>query len=198
MSKITVNTAQPTELPEAALLTSRAMIHLPHSTAIFQGKLERMEAAFRIKFERLPGQVFLTKDEGQIVGVMRLVEWPQCKLSPKEALKMLPVILMALKGSMPRAMKFQQVWAQHDPKKHHWHLDPLAVLPERQRQGIGTQLMNHFCEHVDSHEAAGYLETTTMDNVHFYERFGFSVIGETSILGLPAWLMWRPKSQGSH
>jgi predicted N-acetyltransferase YhbS len=193
MSKITISAAKPDELPEAAELTSRAMINLPEVAVVFRGKRQRMEAVQRITYEKMPGQVFVAKDDSQIVGVMRVVEWPHCKLSPQENDKLLPSMKIALKDTLPRAMKFQQIWGRRDPKEHHWHLDPLAVLPESQGRGIGTQMMNYYCEYIDARDAAGYLETGTMDNVHFYERFGFSVIGEAPIFEVPTRLMWRSK-----
>jgi hypothetical protein len=36
-----------------------------------------------------------------------------------------------------------------------------------------------------------YLETDSEENVRFYERRGFSLDGETSILGVRAWRMKR-------
>ena len=124
MSNITISTAQPDELPEAAGLTSRAMINLPEVAVVFRGKRQRLEAAHRILYEKMPGQVFLAKDESKIVGVMRVVEWPHCKLSPKERVELLPSMEKALKSTLPRVMEFQKIWRQHDPKEHHWHLDP--------------------------------------------------------------------------
>ena len=197
MGKVTINIAQPDELSAAAVLTSRAMISLPENDVVFQGKQQRMEAAHRIAYKKMPGQVFLAKDESEIIGVMRLVEWPHCRLAPGEMVKLLPSMLIALKGILPRSMKFQQIWGQHDPKEHHWHLAPMAVLPERQRQGIGTIMMNYFCDYIDARDTAGYLETGTMENVHFYERFGFSIIGEAPVFEVPTWFMWRPKSRES-
>jgi ribosomal protein S18 acetylase RimI-like enzyme len=198
VSNISIEKANREELPEAAHLASRAMIDLPDNNVVFAGKRHQFEAATLIVFKKMPGQVLLAKDNDQIVAVMRLVEWPKCRnMTRLESLTLLPSMLSSLKGTMPRLMKRQAMWAQHDPKEHHWHLDPLAVLPERQGQGIGIQLMKHFCEYVDSHGTASYLETSNMGNVHFYERFGFSVIGEASILGASTWFMWRPKSQGT-
>jgi len=196
MSMISIRVAQPEELSEAALLTSHAMMNNPMVATAFGGMQERMEAATKIAFERLGGQVYLAEDGGQLVGVMRVTESPNCFPSPMTRLRVLPSMLLSVKSSLPALMKWQQVWAQHDPKEHHWHVAALAVLPERQRQGVGTQLMKHFCGYVDSSGGSGYLETDVKDNVSYYEGFGFSVIGEASILNNPNWFMWRPKSRG--
>ena len=50
-------------------------------------------------------------------------------------------------------------WAKHDPEEPHWHLGPVAV---------------------DAH-----LETDRPENVSFYERFGFEIVGEQEVLGVP-------------
>jgi ribosomal protein S18 acetylase RimI-like enzyme len=107
---------------------------------------------------------------------------------------MLTAFIFGLRSTFLRGMKLQSTWASHDPQESHWHLDPLAVEPEMQRQGIGTQLMDYCCNFLDSSKAAGYLETGTESNVRFYERFGFSVAKEIIVLGVPTWSMWRPES----
>jgi ribosomal protein S18 acetylase RimI-like enzyme len=191
MNEITIKPARSDELPVAALLTAKAMNDLPEVMAVFQGKRERVQTAWQFAFTQMPGQVFLAKDGEEILGVMRVVEWPDCKPSPVASLRFLPAMLVSLRGSVLRGMKHQSTWAKHDPQEHHWHLDPLAVTPERQGQGIGTQLMNHFCEFVDSRQAAGYLETGTTSNVRFYEKFGFSVAEEVPVNNVNTWLMWR-------
>ncbi len=83
------------------------------------------------------------------------------------------------------------VWAKLDPKQPHWHFGPFGVLQERQRQGIGSQLLTYFCEHVDRLGAAAYLETDKPGNVRLYQRFGFEVTSEAPVLGVPNWFMWR-------
>jgi predicted N-acetyltransferase YhbS len=192
MTEIEITPAHPEDALEASVLASRAMINLPENIAVFQGHRRRMEAVFKIMFQRMPGQVLLAKDQGQIVGVTRMVEWPHCRqTSPLDKIKLLPSMIKALRSTLPRALKFLSVWEKHDPRKSHWHLDPLAVMPERQGQGIGSQLMKCFCDHLDHLGAAGYLETGTTENVRFYEGFGFSVIGEAPIYGVTTWLMWR-------
>ena len=154
-----------------------------------------MEAVFRIQFRHVPGETFLAKDDGQIVGVMRIIEWPDCQMSIMQNLRLLPAMIRALKGTFVRAARFSSVWAKHDPKEHHWHLDPIGVLPARQGEGIGSMLLEYFCKRVDMVGAAAYLETGKPENVRLYERFGFSVTGTAPVLGVPTWLMWRPAAR---
>jgi len=195
MADITIEPAWPEDRREAAGLLSHAMISLPESKAVFRGRRDRMEGVFRIMLKRRPGLVYVAKDGKHIVGVMRMVEWPQCNEAPlSQKIRLLPSMLWILKDTFPRAKEFRSIWASHDPQEPHWHLDPLAVLPARQGEGIGSRLLQHFCDSVDRLGAAAYLETATRDNVRLYERFGFSVTGEVSVLGVPTWLMWRPAS----
>jgi len=197
MNDLSIVKAQPDELAEAASLASHAMINLPENVAVFHGNRQRLESVFKVMFHRMSGQVLLAKDGKKIVGMMRLVQWPQCKPSPLVKLKIFPSMLFALKDTMPRGMKLHGMWAQHDPKENHWHLDPLAVRQGSQGQGIGSALMKYFCEYVDEQRENGYLETGTTRNVHFYERFGFHIIDKASILGATTWFMWRTKDQQS-
>jgi predicted N-acetyltransferase YhbS len=198
MPSIVIEPMQPHEANEAAALLSRAMSVLPENEVVFRGRTDRLERVFRIVTTHLPGQTLLAKDAGHIAGVMRIVECPKGREMPfLQHLKLLALMLWILKDTFPRAMKFQSIWASHDPQKPHWHLDPLAVLPERQGQGIGSTLLEHFCQHVDRLGSAAYLETGTPDNVRLYERFGFSVTGEAPVFDVPTWLMWRPAAGDS-
>jgi ribosomal protein S18 acetylase RimI-like enzyme len=135
-------------------------------------------------------------NDDRVVGVMRMVEWPRCQMSPVEKLRMLPIILGGPIGATLRALKGRAVWSKHDPKEHHWHLDPLVVAPEMQGRGIGSQLLERFCQHVDRAKQAAYLETDKSENVRLYERFGFSVVEEAPAIGVHTWFMWRSPRHG--
>lgn len=193
MTSVRIEKAMPNELPEAAFLASRAMIDLPENKIVFSGRRHRMEAVFRILFTNCPGRVLLAKKGDSIAGVMRVVEWPECRPPLMEGLRLLPFMASALKGSIFKSIKLDTLWTRHDPKEHHWHIDPIAVKPEIQRQGVGGLLMDYYCRFVDSRNSAGYLETGMEENVRFYEKFGFSVIGESPFYDAVNWFMWRPK-----
>jgi hypothetical protein len=46
-------------------------------------------------------------------------------------------------------------------------------------------MLSTFCERVDQEHALSYLETDKLENVSFYEKFGFGVIEEAHVLGHP-------------
>ena len=196
MEQIIIEKLQPGEVLEASVVIIRACVTCPVPVAVLQGQGEkqrrRLEAMFRIMLGRMPGQVLLAKDQGHIIGVMRLVEWPRCQMSPLQGLRLLPAMLKVLGGTLPRMLNYLSIWAKHDPKQPHWHFGPLGVLPERQGPGIGSHLLECFGQHVDSLGAAAYLETGKLENVRLYERFGFSVTGEAPVYGVPTRFMWRP------
>jgi len=86
-----------------------------------------------------------------------------------------------------RLLQFGAAAAKHEPKERHWHLGPVTVAPQAQRQGIGSRIMHEFCQEAD----ATYLGTDKLDNVGFYEQFGFETVGETELLEVPYWFMRR-------
>lgn len=77
----------------------------------------------------------------------------------------------------------------------HWFLLALAVDPTRQREGIGTALMQSALGDADRQALPAYLETTTPANVDYYARAGFEVVREAvPSQGPRTWLMVRPPS----
>jgi GNAT superfamily N-acetyltransferase len=83
-------------------------------------------------------------------------------------------------------------WCHLDPNEPHVHLGPIGVSPLAQGRGIGTALMNCYVEYLDEEKIAGYLETDRLENVRFYEKFGFVLRHEEELIGAPTWYMWRP------
>lgn len=197
MAEIVIEALQPGEIQDATEVAGRAMAPTPFPMAIFgEGKKaeQGMKAIFKIMFRRWPGKVFVAKEDSRVIGVMRMVEWPRCQMTPLQGVLLTPtMITMGLATSL-RGMKGRAIWSKHDPKEHHWHLDPLTVMPERQGQGIGSQLLKYFCDHVDKMRRAAYLETDRVENVRLYERFGWQVKEEATVIGVHCWFMWRAAS----
>jgi ribosomal protein S18 acetylase RimI-like enzyme len=66
------------------------------------------------------------------------------------------------------------------------------VLPQFQRLGIGSKMMESFCAQVDANHEPAFLETDKLANVRFYEKFRFRSIDESLVFGVRNFFMWRP------
>ena len=107
MGQIVIEPAKNIEIPEAAVLLSRAFMPKPVVAAVCQRKSEKQrrcpEDIFKILLEGMHCQVLLAKDNHEMVGVMSMVEWPHCQLSPLQSRKLLPFMIIATRGSdLPR------------------------------------------------------------------------------------------------
>ena len=195
------------DLPAAVDVLGRAFATQPNVVAVYGGAPASplsVGAGFAARFKHLPGRVMVAELEGEVVGAMRMVEWPGCQASLAQSLAMMPSMLRSIGGlgRLRRAIVLLEAWKRHDPKRPHWHLDPLGVAPEMQGRGIGSQMMEFYCGVVDAAGMVAYHETDRPENVPFYERFGFEVLEEEEINGAPNWFMARPaasdRSAGTH
>jgi GNAT superfamily N-acetyltransferase len=199
MDEIKISPLQTDEIDEAAELLSQAFIKTPFTGKIMGGHSEKYRRKLKIGFKSMidkkPGTVVAAKENGKIVGVMRMVKWPDCQNSAPRGLEWLPMFLVA-GGIALRFRKARKIWGTHDPKKPHWHIDPIGVLPEWQGKGVGSKLLAYYCEQVDSENLPAYHETDQPQNVSFYEKFGYKVIKTEPIFDITNWYLWRePKSR---
>ncbi|MFH0751665.1 MAG: N-acetyltransferase [Chloroflexota bacterium] len=76
----------------------------------------------------------------------------------------------------------------------YWHLEYLAVDPDRQGQGVGSQVLAFGVRRADEAGFACALETSNERTIALYGRLGFEVRGEARPFrsGPPVWSMWRP------
>ena len=93
--------------------------------------------------------------------------------------------------SAVRVISWLSAWARHDPNEPHSHLGPIGVCPDFQGRRIGHALMDRYCEELDRSGESGYLDTDRPENVTFYQRFGFEVVEEMAVLGVPSYFMAR-------
>jgi ribosomal protein S18 acetylase RimI-like enzyme len=188
MSHVQISLMEHNDIQQSAKVLSIAMLHNPHHLGVFMdnGEKERIqiEAMFFELFNRLPGVVFLAKQNQEIIGVMRM----------KSCLGRIiddPGEFEDENDIDWRKSVWFKEWAKHDPVEQHWHLGPIGVLPTHQGSGIGSILMNRFCNEVDACRAKAYLETDLDKNVRFYRRFGFEVVSDSEIFGVQNRYMLR-------
>jgi ribosomal protein S18 acetylase RimI-like enzyme len=184
-------------IEEVLDVLSRGMRDNPLHVAAFGENPERR----RRKFRRLLSAMFSVKDfshtlvarreDGVIVGVCGMLPPEDCLPNLGQRLRLLPTLLSLGPRVAGRLMRWMGVWEKHDPEERHWHLGPLAVDAHLQGMGAGSLLMQVFCAQMDAACEDAYLETDKPENVRFYERFGFEVVGEAKVLGVTNYFMLR-------
>ena len=73
------------------------------------------------------------------------------------------------------------VEAKH-PKYKHYYLAYVGVSPLCQGQGIGSALIKPVLQKADEEGIPCYLETGSPDNLPFYQKYGFKVTKQITIL----------------
>jgi len=68
--------------------------------------------------------------------------------------------------------------AGHLPREPCWFMDLVAVHPSARVRGLGSQLVRHGLAMAEADGLPAFLETSQPSNVSYYERFGFTVVGE--------------------
>jgi ribosomal protein S18 acetylase RimI-like enzyme len=74
---------------------------------------------------------------------------------------------------------------QSHPGEAHWYLPQIGVEPNAQGRGLGAALMRHALARCDRERMPAYLEASKPQNIPFYQRYGFEVIGEIQIGAAP-------------
>ncbi len=194
MGNFQVSLMEQDDIQPSSEVLSIAMLNNPHHIGVFMGNGEnerlKIEKMFFELLNSLPGFVFLAKENGNIIGVMRMKSCIGSAIGDSDICEDENDI------DWRKSVWFKE-WAAHDPVEQHWHLGPIGVLPTHQRLGIGSMLMERFCKEVDACMAKAYLETDLNNNVRFYEKFGFTVVAESEIFGVNNRYMLRESQKKS-
>lgn len=193
MNPVQISTLLPEMHLEAARLLAAAFVTNPlHVAAFGPGALAKNEAFFRLALSSMRGLQFVALIDSRVVGVIHWTDSPSCQFSTIAKLRMTPSMILGF-GILPalRVGTWLSRWSKHDPPQSHSHLGPIAVAPEAQGRRIGQQLMDHYCGQLDQLRKTSYLETDRTENVAFYRRFGFEIVQQEPVLGVPNFFMSR-------
>jgi ribosomal protein S18 acetylase RimI-like enzyme len=185
----------PSERPRAVGVLARGMGDSPMHVAVFGHESPAQRSVVRRFYERaMPWtewQTLVARDgEGTIIGVMALAAPDACGLLA-EKVGGFCTVLRHLPEAVRRAAEWLSVWRDRDPLERHWHLGALTVdLPLRGR-GIRSQLLRVLAAQMDAGKGCVYVETDDAGSARLYERFGFEVMGEQAVMGVPTWFMMR-------
>jgi ribosomal protein S18 acetylase RimI-like enzyme len=97
-------------------------------------------------------------------------------------------------GYHDRFVALDELFEKHHPADPHWHLAFLAVHPDHQEHGLGSQLMKHTHDELEQTGVPAYLEATNQNNVRLYRRSGYADMTPFEMYlpdGTPFYRMWR-------
>jgi ribosomal protein S18 acetylase RimI-like enzyme len=183
------------ERAAAALLAARAMQDNPmHVAALGEDlarRVEVMNRAFGVLLAPSTRFVLGAWHGDRLVGIAAHTSSRHCQPDRGQRLH-LPAVLVRSRSRAPRLLRWLAAWGRRDPGTAHSHLGPVAVDPLLRGQGIGSRLLAAYVGGLDVRAETGYLETDRAENVRLYRRFGFDVVAQADVLGVPNWFMLRP------
>lgn len=191
MDELVISPLQEKHIPEAIEVLTLAYTNNPLHAAVFGRDDYGSNRIFLgAGLNRTAGLTFVAELDGAVVGVIRITKHPQPVADPVET-QPEPTPPPLPEAALKLIKEWMAVWESVHLRDSHYHFGPVAVLPKWQHQHVGSKLMEHCCRILDRDGEIGYLETETTENVKFYSRFGFQVLDEFPVLGLPNWSMKR-------
>jgi ribosomal protein S18 acetylase RimI-like enzyme len=191
-----VGAADPAEMRAVVGVISRGMRDNPtHVAALGGDPVLREKRVRRIFAQVLPAMghslIVARRPDGTVAGVLGMAAPGRCQPGARQRVRLTLGLLPLGPRALSRSLRWVGAWEKRDPEERHWHLGPVAVDAHLQGTGIGSKLMRVFCAQMDAANEDAYLETDKPENVRFYERFGFEVVGEEEVIGVPNWYMAR-------
>lgn len=182
------------DVDECVSVLADAFVSSPlHLSAFGNGRIDQNRRFFRLALRNMFfGQAFVALHDGALCGYIHFRAWPYCLPAPEEIPNAAASLLKSMGEAVPKFIQWFARWCHLDPQEPHVHLGPIGVAPGRQRQGIGTALMDLYIAELEQERSMGYLETDRVENVLFYKKFGFVVKHEEVVIGTTTWYMSRP------
>jgi ribosomal protein S18 acetylase RimI-like enzyme len=185
------------EAPALARTLARAFADDPVSVWFYAretDRLARLQHAYEHLFLRriaLPREATFT-----VAGHAGVAMWMppgHAHLGALEQLRLLPAMVAGFGRDLPRAMRGMGAMDAVHPHEPHWYLWLLGVHPQRQGEGLGSQLLAEVLERCDRDRVPAYLQATTPRSRELYLRHGFEDRGELRLPddGPRLWPMWR-------
>jgi GNAT superfamily N-acetyltransferase len=197
LSRIEVGDTRPDETEAAIDVAARALADGPLTIAVCGENLEynfrQLRRFFRLQYRLAPHQrPLVARLDGRIVASTNDLHSGGCHASPWMKLRSAPALLATRPSVALRTLRWFSDWERRDPlPRPHAHFGPFGVLPELQGRGIGSLVLTEYTRRLDAASEDAYLETEKRENVALYSRFGFEVVEEAEVLGVPNWFMWR-------
>ena len=186
----------PREHEDAVGVLARGMRDNPLHVAAYGPDPERREKVHALMMRALlrharHNEPIAVHRGGTLVAVAGALTQGECRPRAAQQFRYLTTIARLGPRTAARVGRWVRTWQGYDPDEPHVHLGPVAVDRPLQRQGIGSVLLAEHARRLDATGRLGFLETDKPENVRFYERFGYVVVAEAEVIGVPNWFMER-------
>lgn len=141
-------------------------------------RAERIKALMDYSFEVcfMFGEVYLSDDQK---GCALILYPDQKSFSIKSTLMDMQLLLNAIGLTrVGKAMSRETAIKSNYPKDPIYYLWFLGVINSDQNKGIGSQLLKEIIIDSQKQHKPIYLETSTIKNIPWYKKFGFSIYNE--------------------
>lgn len=141
-------------------------------------RAERIKALMDYSFEVcfMFGEVYLSDDQK---GCALILYPDQKSFSIKSTLMDVQLLLNAIGLTrVGKAMSRETAIKSNYPKDPIYYLWFLGVINSDQNKGIGSQLLKEIIIDSQKQHKPIYLETSTIKNIPWYKKFGFSIYNE--------------------
>ena len=125
------------------------------------------------------GDVFLSEDR----KACALVLYPDKKKTTFKSILLDIKLILSCIGveNIKRALTRESKIKQLQPKELMYYLWFIGVDPKYQNEGIGSILLDEIIEDSEKKERPIYLETSTLKNLPWYQKFGFQIYNELEL-----------------
>jgi len=141
-------------------------------------RVDRIRALMDYSFEMcmMFGDVFLSDDN----KACALILYPDIKkFTVRSTLLDIKLIFQSIGiSNVSKTIKREKIIKQIQPNTRMSYLWFIGVDPAVQSNGIGSKLLGDIIAYSDSKSRPIYLETSTVKNLPWYEKFGFVVYSE--------------------
>jgi ribosomal protein S18 acetylase RimI-like enzyme len=138
-------------------------------------KLKRIKKLMEYSYDvcNLFGDIFLSDDKN---GCALLI-FPEKKRTNIKSILLDVKFAVACLGlpNLQKAIRREAIIEQVHPKGVLYYLWFIGVEPNNQHTGIGSRLMNEIISEAKKQNRQICLETSTVKNIPWYEKFGFTI-----------------------
>lgn len=143
-------------------------------------RIKRLEALMAYSFEMCFrfGKVYLSDDKKGCA----LILYPDKKSTLNSVLLDVKLILRAIGvENIGKALKRESAIKAIQPKVPMYYLWFIGVDPSFKNQGIGAKLLTQVIKDSECEKRPVFLETSTLQNLPWYEKFGFETYNDLDL-----------------